>query len=479
MDEMHQITLEEWLSWKEDIRRKLSEAAGNFVYIGFRLKQIRDSGMLDGAADIFEFAQKEFGLGKSTTSRFIAINEKFSEGGNSLELRQEFKAISSSKLAEMLTLTDSECQLITEKTTVKEIRELKSFSRQQTPDGEPDGQRLSPLQKCLADFFRGKKEILNAAIPAIREEHYKDVAELINPSGHCSHKKGICFLFMEDYSTGVKAKLLTDPVPLEMSWQEMLREVYAIYADIYENGEKDVHRAYYDSAIKPDKGRPESLAREEDGSLENQEAGGAVATSQQKEKEADPEAACIAENEEKDNMPCNPPEAAEEVGQTESRAAAVREPSGQESEYVPLPGQMEVGDYPGIMPEAHYEEIPLQEPGQEENVKGETADGSETGFGKKSEGLERPVVEMTQQAQDPEDAGSAGDTNAGNTGSVLIEGELAWMDITRFLSDLSQWSAIWDYETVPDNMLERAYRTAIDVAAAIEKVMNMKGVKNG
>ena len=51
-----QITLDEWMQWKEDIRRKLKETAGNFVYIGCRLRQIRDSGMLDGAADIFEFA---------------------------------------------------------------------------------------------------------------------------------------------------------------------------------------------------------------------------------------------------------------------------------------------------------------------------------------------------------------------------------------------------------------------------------------
>ena len=51
MEEYTQITLDEWTSWKEDIRRKLAETAGNFVYIGYRLKQIRDSGMYDGASD--------------------------------------------------------------------------------------------------------------------------------------------------------------------------------------------------------------------------------------------------------------------------------------------------------------------------------------------------------------------------------------------------------------------------------------------
>ena len=125
-----QITLDEWMQWKEDIRKKLKETAGNFVYIGCRLRQIRDSGMLDGAADIFEFAQREYGLSKSTTSRFIAVNERFADPYNPLLIKEEFENIGSSKLSEMLTLPDSECALITEKTTVKEIRDLKAFNKE-------------------------------------------------------------------------------------------------------------------------------------------------------------------------------------------------------------------------------------------------------------------------------------------------------------------------------------------------------------
>lgn len=143
MEEYTQITLTEWLSWKEDIRQRLQETAGNFVHIGYRLKQIRDSGMYDGCQDIFEFAQKEYGLSKSTVSRFIAINEKFSEGGNSLELRAEFRGIGSSKLSEMLTLPDADCMLITERTTVKEIRELKEFNRQEPPEDALEGEAES------------------------------------------------------------------------------------------------------------------------------------------------------------------------------------------------------------------------------------------------------------------------------------------------------------------------------------------------
>jgi len=251
MEEYHQITLDEWSSWVEDIRKKLSETAQNFVYIGYRLKQIRDSGNFGGASDIFEFAQKEYGISKSAVSRFIAINEKYSEGGNSLELKEQYKGFSSSKLSEMLSLPDSECELITEETTVKQIRELKSFDRQQ-PDNvvsmygdEEDEDKPSPLELCIIDYFKDKKDMLNKVIALEYDNKHKEAAEAMNPSGSASHSKGICFMFMYDYNTGIKYRLLTEPQPLTMTWDKFLETTYWIYSKIYEAGQDDVWSEYY------------------------------------------------------------------------------------------------------------------------------------------------------------------------------------------------------------------------------------------
>ena len=67
MEEYHQITIQEYLDWKEDLRRRLAEAANNFVGIGYRLKQIRDSEAYrqDGYTSIFDFASKEYGISSS------------------------------------------------------------------------------------------------------------------------------------------------------------------------------------------------------------------------------------------------------------------------------------------------------------------------------------------------------------------------------------------------------------------------------
>ena len=253
MEEYHQITLDEWSSWVEDIRKKLSETAQNFVYIGYRLKQIRDYGNFGGASDIFEFAQKEYGISKSAVSRFIAINEKYSEGGNSLELKEQYKGFSSSKLSEMLSLPDSECELITEETTVKQIRELKSFDRQQ-PDNvvsmygdEEDENKPSPLELCIIDYFKDKKDMLNKVIALEYDNKHKEAAEVMNPSGSASHSKGICFMFMYDYNIGIKYRILTEVQPLTMTWDKFLETTYWIYSKIYEAGQDDVWAEYYKS----------------------------------------------------------------------------------------------------------------------------------------------------------------------------------------------------------------------------------------
>lgn len=284
MGEMQQITIDEWMDWKEDIRRKLAETARNFVYIGYRLKQIRDSGMYDGAEDIFEFAAKEYGLSKSTVSRFIAINEKFSEGGNSLELKEEYREMGSSKLAEMLALTDAECSMITKKTTVAQIRELKDFNRQE-PEEEEGPEKVegilhvwTPLQKCIMEYFRGKKEMLDAAMGYIAGGDYKQAAETISPNGSTTFKKGIIFLFMYDFETGVKYKKFgTNDVTL-MSWSDFIMEICEIFWPDYSMGING-----YDALYKTPE--PEKEKAEETAEILNGE--GSVATSQQKEEEGE------------------------------------------------------------------------------------------------------------------------------------------------------------------------------------------------
>ncbi|MCM1495989.1 MAG: hypothetical protein NC089_09365 [Bacteroides sp.] len=109
------------------IQNEISATCASFVAIGYFLKQVRDRELYlqTGYKDIWEFAQVQFGISKSSASRFMNINDHFSIGGNSPELLEQYEKFSSSQLSEMLTLTDGQMEQVTVETTVKEIRAMK------------------------------------------------------------------------------------------------------------------------------------------------------------------------------------------------------------------------------------------------------------------------------------------------------------------------------------------------------------------
>ena len=134
-----QITLQDWLEWKEDIRNRLQETSENFIVIGYRLKQMRESRMYEqeGFRSLSEFAQREYNLSRSVVSRLIQINDRFSDGGNSMELKAEYKNYGFAKLQEMLYLTDEELEEVTEDMTVREVREIR-MEREQPEEETPE-----------------------------------------------------------------------------------------------------------------------------------------------------------------------------------------------------------------------------------------------------------------------------------------------------------------------------------------------------
>ena len=104
--EYTQLTLDDWMNMKEQLKKDLNGVAESFVRIGYILRKIEEQQLYqkDGYETIADFAKTEYGLSSSTASRFMAINAKYSIDGYSERLRPEFVGIGSSKLAEMLTM---------------------------------------------------------------------------------------------------------------------------------------------------------------------------------------------------------------------------------------------------------------------------------------------------------------------------------------------------------------------------------------
>ena len=131
---------------KEIIRNKLQGMTQNFIGIGFYLRQIKETEgfQKDGYVSIYEMAEDQYGIKRSTAIRWMQMNEKFSQGGYSPFLDSGYKDFGKSQLQEMLYLDSEQLEEVTPEMTVREIREIR------TPDLEPEEQL--PGQMSAEDF---------------------------------------------------------------------------------------------------------------------------------------------------------------------------------------------------------------------------------------------------------------------------------------------------------------------------------------
>lgn len=112
---------------KDIIRENLESMSRSFIATGYYLRMIKDTEGYreDGYKDIWEFAEDQYGIKRSTASRWMDMNARFSEGGNSPVLAEEFKEYQKSQLQEMLYLPEEKLEEVAPDMTVKEIREIR------------------------------------------------------------------------------------------------------------------------------------------------------------------------------------------------------------------------------------------------------------------------------------------------------------------------------------------------------------------
>lgn len=109
------------------IRTNIESAARSFIAIGYYLKLIRDGELYreEGHENIWDFAMAEYGISKSTASRYMSMNDRFSLDGNSPIVDQKYKDFEKSKLQEMLSITDEQLEQVTPEMKVQEIRAMR------------------------------------------------------------------------------------------------------------------------------------------------------------------------------------------------------------------------------------------------------------------------------------------------------------------------------------------------------------------
>lgn len=118
----------DYAEYKQELRTELEKTSEGFVKIGYLLKVARDTDILVGSGykDYLDFANGEFGLDKSMVSRFIRINDRFSEEGNSDRLLEQYKGFGYAKLAIMLRIPEVITEELTPEYTKSEIQAIKN-----------------------------------------------------------------------------------------------------------------------------------------------------------------------------------------------------------------------------------------------------------------------------------------------------------------------------------------------------------------
>ena len=198
MDEMIQgrpqgTSFVDFTEYEKAFDQEVDRVELGFVRIGYMLRYALDTDILQGSGytSMEEFAYAKYKIDKSQASRFIGINRRFSEGGYSDRLKEQFQGYGVAKLGELLTLPDEIIEVLPEElsrsaiqTVKKGIREEEKISDLEVMMEEPKGSGGSLLDQWMEVYFREHPDkylqIRNLYLSTDRE---RMTADILAPSG--------------------------------------------------------------------------------------------------------------------------------------------------------------------------------------------------------------------------------------------------------------------------------------------------------
>lgn len=448
-----------------------------YLEMGYILKMARDTDILreSGYAGYEEFAEKRYGLDKGTVSRYIRIVERFSVDGNSHMLKDNYKNMGFAKLSIMLHMPDAIAEELMDtlsKTEVQAVREELEAEEQisdielaiEASEAAPIPPKLEEnlLTRTVWQLGKEQQTLYRALWKAFEDGDSARVKYILAPQGDAVYMVRIPGTGRMMLSISGDAVSVTE-VRTQNKERYGIDGLIAAVGQICPVAGADVaesFRAIYDEELEPEKAKVPP-----------------VAPVQQPKKEKRKESKVTKARADK------------------PAPAAAIEPEPEEQ----LPGQMNVGDYEGVVPEAQYEEVKDGSSRQEEKD-GAYADGE---TGEESEAAGDDITGMPEGAGTSgdalgpgTDAGAAGQAEGADTafepdaGDGAAEGggreadhraveneEEIWMDIRARHQSLNQYLAVWaDKESLMEpDVLHTLYTNTVGLAAGLEKIMLLRG----
>lgn len=259
-------TIGTYQEFKKALDTELYNQTEGFVRTGYLLKVARDTDILreSGYATVAEFAHAEYGLTKDVVSRYIAINDRYSEGGYSDRLQEQYQGYGVAKLQDMLTLPDAIIEVMSPEMTRKDIQEVKRgykeeeanplASLMETPKIEQ--QDMTTLQQAMHQYLHDNREEFTKGFDVAmraeteKEEALNGILDAFAPSGvgiKTARIQGVGRVVISFRGKDAEVEVLNARTQerRSYSWQQFideLREVFMVGAE--ESGAEAWERIY-------------------------------------------------------------------------------------------------------------------------------------------------------------------------------------------------------------------------------------------
>lgn len=181
---MEQIMYQKsYQEYKAELDGELQRTAEGFVRIGYLLKVARDTNVLaeSGYKSVAEFAQAEYNLDKTQVSRFISINDKFSENGYSDHLLPSYQGYGYAKLTIMLQLPDEVNEALDPEMSKAEIQTIHEEYKEEMKKSDLEVMMEEPIienpqrQQGSENNLEKAVYLIGKSYPEIYEQAYYEV----------------------------------------------------------------------------------------------------------------------------------------------------------------------------------------------------------------------------------------------------------------------------------------------------------------
>lgn len=225
--------------YKKAMNTVLNRTVEDFAMTGYLLKQGRDTDILkdSGYSNVNEFAWAEYKLEATQVSRYIRINDRFSEGGYSPRLQDHYKGFGYAKLALMLTLPESVAEELTPAYSKSEIQAVKEEieSEEKITDievileGEKEEQKeLDNLEKAIHQICMDEPELYLKLHEAVRTSIGTGrIKEVLAPDGDKLYSVrpqgcGRIMLYLNDEKDEVILQVVRQSLKERYAWSDIL-----------------------------------------------------------------------------------------------------------------------------------------------------------------------------------------------------------------------------------------------------------------